>query len=86
MKLHLATELAQVAVINYLMKMIRFLMQLCRAPLQISAVLHVTIKQSVPQLFPVVRQSVPPLQSLDSSKLIMAAPALRKGLLLINNG
>lgn len=33
-----------------------------------------------------VRQSVPPLQSLDSSKLQMAEPALRNRLLLIKSG
>lgn len=48
MKLHLAKELTQVTATNYLMKMIRFLAE---APLQILAVLHTAIKQSVPGFY-----------------------------------
>lgn len=83
MKLHLAKEVTRVTVTNYLMKMIRFPMEEARAPLQSAAALHAAIKQSVNQLlcsFASVCSAAGP------SKLQMAEPALRKGLLLIKNG
>lgn len=85
MKLHLAKEVTQVTVTNYLMKMIRFPMQ--RRPERCSRPLPrfktEAIKQSVNRLlcsFSSVCGAAGP------SKLEMAEAALRKGLLLIKNG